>query len=81
MCTARATPQKREVKTAYANTVCDMVENGCVAKPNVRDQVRDVGNLEKLVQMTKIDSFKARRGALDVGTQKSFSTQNINEVA
>lgn len=30
--------------------------------------------------MTKIDSFKARNRALDVGTQKSFSTQNINEV-
>lgn len=39
MCTARATPQKGQAKTAYTNTACEVAENGCTAKPSVKDQV------------------------------------------
>ncbi|CAI5452457.1 unnamed protein product [Caenorhabditis angaria] len=57
-------------KSAYANDACD-VEDKAV------DATKKTTNKDK---MTMIDSFKLRKKCEDIGTQKAYSMEYINEV-
>ncbi|CAI4222844.1 unnamed protein product [Auanema sp. JU1783] len=68
----RSKEPKMEEKAAYTNPACDIEDKACDAMPTKKLSQKD--------QMTMIDSFKLRRKVLDAGTQKSFSSEHINEV-
>ncbi|CAD6195401.1 unnamed protein product [Caenorhabditis auriculariae] len=70
ICLRRSQEEKKtEEKSAYANAACDVEDRGVDAK---KTSLRN--------KMTMIDSFKLRKKGEDVGTQKAYSMEYINEV-
>ncbi|CAB3396454.1 unnamed protein product [Caenorhabditis bovis] len=68
-CRRKGDTKETDGKSAYANDACD-VEDKCV----------DAQKVSFKDKMTMIDSFKLKRKMEDIGTQKAYSMEFLNEV-